>query len=175
MNLVVVGTSWITEKFVSGALETRQIRFLGTVSRNPEKAFTLNEKFYGEKIYGSIDEACQDADVDIIYIASPNFMHYPYAKKALLSGKHVISEKPMVSNSHEIDDLIEISKTSKGMLFEAIMTLHLPGLEIIRQHLLMLGPIKIISSEFNQYSSKYPAYQEGKNPNVFSPEFSGGA
>lgn len=175
MNLVVVGTSWISEKFISGAIETRQIRFLGTVSRSAEKAETMNLKFGGERTYLSLDEACNDVDVDIIYIASPNSLHYFYAKKALLSGKHVISEKPIVSNTGEIDDLIEISKTSKGMLFEAIMTLHLPGLEIIRQHLSMLGPIKIISSEFNQYSSKYPAYLEGKNPNVFSPEFSGGA
>ncbi len=174
MNFIVVGTSWITEKFISAALETRLVTFLGTVSRSTEKAEQFNRTFGGSKTYLTIDDACRDADVDIIYIASPNALHYPYAKKALLAGKHVISEKPIVSNVREIDDLIEISKTASGMLFEAIMPLHLPGLEIIRQHLSMLGDIRLISSEFNQYSSKYPAYLEGKDPNVFSPQFSGG-
>ncbi len=174
MNFIVVGTSWITEKFISAALETRLVTFLGTVSRSTEKAEQFNRTFGGSKTYLTIDDACRDADVDIIYIASPNALHYPYAKKALLAGKHVISEKPIVSNVREIDDLIDISKTTTGMLFEAIMPLHLPGLEIIRQHLSMLGDIRLISSEFNQYSSKYPAYLEGKDPNVFSPQFSGG-
>lgn len=175
MNLAVVGTSWITEKFVSAAIETRMIRFLGTVSRSEEKAQQLNRSFNGSKTYLTVDQACADEEVDILYIASPNSLHYPYAKKALLAGKHVISEKPIVSHTREIDDLIEISKTSQGMLFEAIMPLHLPGLEIIRQHLSMLGDIRLISTEFSQYSSKYPAYLLGKDPNVFSPQFSGGA
>lgn len=173
MNLVVVGTSWITEKFVSGALETRQIRFLGTVSRSIEKAEAMNLRFGGEKFYETIDEACNDEDVDIIYIASPNSLHYPQSKRALLAGKHVISEKPIVSNLREIDDLIEISKHSKGMLFEGITTLHMPGLEIIRQHLSMLGKISIISSEFNTFSGKYPDYLAGKDPNELSLKFSG--
>lgn len=175
MNLAVVGTSWITEKFIQAAIETRLITFLGTVSRSEEKAQQINLAYKGKKTYLTIEQACDDEEVDILYIASPNSLHYPYSKKALLAGKHVISEKPIVSNTREIDDLIEISKTSRGMLFEAIMPLHLPGLEIIRQHLSMLGEIRLISSEFNQYSSKYPAYLSGKDPNVFSPQFSGGA
>ena len=34
-------------------------------------------------------------DVDIIYIATPPFLHYPQAKRALEAGKHVICEKPL--------------------------------------------------------------------------------
>jgi scyllo-inositol 2-dehydrogenase (NADP+) len=173
MNLVAIGTSWITDMFVSAALQTRQIRFLGTCSRSTEKAEAMNLKYGGEKTYLNIDEVCQDQDVDIVYIASPNSLHYPQTKQALLAGKHVISEKPIVSNIREIDDLIEVSKTSKGMLFEGITTLHLPGLEIIRQHLSMLGKISIISTEFNTFSGKYSEYLLGKDPNELSLQFSG--
>jgi scyllo-inositol 2-dehydrogenase (NADP+) len=173
MNLVAVGTSWITDMFISAALETRQIRFLGTCSRSAEKAEAKNLKYGGEKIYLNIDEVCQDADVDIVYIASPNSLHYPQSIAALKAGKHVITEKPIVSNMREINDLIEISKTSKGMLFEAITTLHMPGLEIIRQHLSMLGKISIISTEFNTYSRNYSEYILGNDPNELSLKFSG--
>lgn len=175
MNFVVVGTSWITDQFISAALETRQVRFLGTVSRSHEKAVTLNTRFGGEKVYLTIEEACADPEVDIIYIASPNALHYPQTKKALLAGKHVICEKPLVSNVREIDDLIEICKTSKGMLFEAIVPIHLPGMEIIRQHLSMLVDIKIISTEFSHYSHQYSQYLQKEELNILSPEFSGGA
>lgn len=175
MNFVVVGTSWITDQFISAALETRQVCFLGTVSRSHKKAVTLNTRFGGERVYLTIEEACADPDVDIIYIASPNALHYPQTKKALIAGKHVISEKPMVSNVREIDDLIEMSKTSKGMLFEAIMPVHLPGLEIIRQHLSMLGNIKIVSTQFSHYLDQFSKYLQGEEPNILSTQFSGGA
>ncbi|PKM66582.1 MAG: oxidoreductase [Firmicutes bacterium HGW-Firmicutes-19] len=173
MNLVVVGTSWITDMFISAALETRLIRFLGTCSRSTDKAEAMNLKYGGEKTYLNIEEVCMDADVDIVYIASPNSLHYPQTKKALLAGKHVITEKPIVSNMREMDDLIETSKTSKGLLFEAITTLHMPGLEIIRQHLSMLGTISIISTEFNTFSNKLPEYRSKKDPNELSLKFSG--
>lgn len=173
MNLVVIGTSWITEMFISAALQTRQIRFLGTCSRSSAKAEAMNIKFGAERTYSDIDEVIADEDVDIVYIASPNSLHYPQTKKALLAGKHVISEKPIVSNIREIDDLIEISKTASGMLFEGITTLHLPGMEIIRQHLSMLGKISIISTEFNTLSGKYQDYLQGKDPNELSLKFSG--
>jgi len=173
MNLVVIGTSRITEMFISAALQTRQIRFLGTCSRSSAKAEAMNIKFGAERTYSDIDEVIADEDVDIVYIASPNSLHYPQTKKALLAGKHVISEKPIVSNIREIDDLIEISKTASGMLFEGITTLHLPGMEIIRQHLSMLGKISIISTEFNTLSGKYQHYLQGKDPNELSLKFSG--
>ena len=175
MNFVVVGTSWITDQFVAAALQTRQVRFLGTVSRSHEKAATLNTRFGGERTYLTIEEACADVDVDIIYIASPNALHYPQTKVALAAGKHVISEKPMVSNVQEINDLIEMSKTSKGMLFEAIMPIHLPGLEIIRQHLSMLGNIKIVSTQFSHYLDQYAKYLKGEDMNILSTQYSGGA
>ncbi|PKM86040.1 MAG: oxidoreductase [Firmicutes bacterium HGW-Firmicutes-10] len=173
MNLVAVGTSWITDMFISAALDTRQIRFLGTCSRSTEKAEAMNLKYGGEKVYLTIEEVCQDTDVDIVYIASPNSLHYPQTKKVLLAGKHSITEKPIVSNIREMNDLIEMSKTSKGLLFEAITTLHMPGLEVIRQHLSMLGNISIISTEFNTYSGNYPEYLLGKDPNELSLQFSG--
>lgn len=175
MNFVVVGTSPITDQFISAALETRQVRFMGTVSRSQAKAIAVNARFGGEKVYLTMEEACADPEVDIIYLASPNALHYPQAKKALSAGKHVISEKPLVSNVREIDDLIETCKTSKGMLFEAIMPIHLPGLEIIRQHLSMLGNIKIISTQFSHHLDQYAKYLQGEDMNILSTQFSGGA
>jgi|GEM_PF-3970538 len=58
MNLVVVGTSWITDMFISAALETRLIRFLGTCSRSTDKAEAMNLKYGGEKTYLNIEEVC---------------------------------------------------------------------------------------------------------------------
>jgi predicted dehydrogenase len=45
-------------------------------------------------------------DVDIIYIATPPFLHHPQAMIALRAGKHVISEKPFALNLEQADEMI---------------------------------------------------------------------
>lgn len=46
------------------------------------------------RIYDSADELLRDSSVDLVYIATPPFLHYAQSRSALLAGKHVICEKP---------------------------------------------------------------------------------
>src|SRR5262245_47492826 len=41
------------------------------------------------------DDLLKMQNVDLVYIASPPFLHHPLAMKALRAGRHVIVEKPM--------------------------------------------------------------------------------
>lgn len=54
-----------------------------------------------------------DKDVDIVAIVTPVSTHYELAKKALLSGKHIFVEKPMVERLSEANDLIDIANKKK--------------------------------------------------------------
>jgi len=48
-------------------------------------------------------------NVDAVVIAAPVKHHFPFAKAALLAGKHTFIEKPMASSSAECEELIEIA------------------------------------------------------------------
>jgi predicted dehydrogenase len=62
------------------------------------------------------DEILSDTDVDAVIIATPVFTHFELAKKALLSGKNVLIEKPMTSNVKEASELIELSQKVNKLL-----------------------------------------------------------
>ena len=47
----------------------------------------------------------QDENIDLVYIATPPFLHYEHIKKALLAGKHVICEKPAALKTSEAEEL----------------------------------------------------------------------
>ncbi len=49
-------------------------------------------------------------EVDLVYIATPPFLHYPQARAALLAGKHVICEKPLALRVAEADELLELAR-----------------------------------------------------------------
>jgi len=175
MNLVVVGTSWITEHFIDATVAVPDLVFYGTMSRNAEKAEAINKKWHGKMVYTSIEEVCADPMVDIVYIASPNALHFPQAKHVLLAQKHAIVEKPITSNPKQLQELWDIRQKGSAMLFEAITTLHMPKLKTIQSLLPSAGPIRVVSTEFNQYSSRYDKYLNKEVTNVFDLNYSGGA
>ena len=65
-------------------------------------------------IYRDMTEAFKDPEVDIILNITPPLNHYEITKKALLSGKHVYSEKPLASTLEEGMELVQLAK-EKGL------------------------------------------------------------
>ncbi|MDQ3292321.1 MAG: Gfo/Idh/MocA family oxidoreductase, partial [Bacteroidota bacterium] len=62
-----------------------------------------------EKSYGNFDNMLADPDIEVVHICTPNFLHYPMAKAALLAGKHVVCEKPLANTVEEAQELVELA------------------------------------------------------------------
>ncbi|MDU3154042.1 MAG: Gfo/Idh/MocA family oxidoreductase, partial [Anaerococcus hydrogenalis] len=116
-----------------------------------------------------------DPEINFVYIASPNSLHYKQAKMCLEAGKNVICEKPFFTNTKELDDLIKISDDKKLFLFEAISIKYLPSLNILKSLLRKIGKISTCMINYSQYSSRFDKYKAGIVENIFKSEFSAGA
>lgn len=73
---------------------------------------SAQQKYPNIKIAKTIEEVLVDPNVELVIIASPNTTHYPYAKAALLAGKHVVVEKPFTNTLEEAMELVELAKTT---------------------------------------------------------------
>jgi predicted dehydrogenase len=62
------------------------------------------------KAYESLDELLADSGVQSVHLAVPNVLHYPFAKRAIAAGKHVLCEKPLAMTSAESAELVELAK-----------------------------------------------------------------
>lgn len=60
--------------------------------------------------------ACLQDDVDLIVIATPNYLHFKQTQQALMAGKHVVVDKPMTESSLEAKQLIELAKKMEKTL-----------------------------------------------------------
>lgn len=175
MKIGTIGTGFITDWVMGQVLEYPENQYVAVYSRKEESAQTLKEKYQVPKIYTDLDQMLEDDDIDCIYVASPNSLHFEHAKKALLAGKNAIVEKPFCSNVKECEELIRICKETGKFLFEAITTIYNPNYLKIKEELDKIKPIKIVQCNMSQYSRKYDAFLNGDHPNVFTPKFSGGA
>lgn len=174
MKIATIGTGFITE-WLNTAFQDNGLTCFAVYSRKEETGKKLADKYGMKKIYTDLDLMFQDPEIDFVYIASPNSLHFSQAMKALEAGKNVILEKPFVSTIEECKTLIKTAKEKHLFLFEAITVPHLPVFQEVKKRLDQLGSLKMIQCNFSQYSSKYDKYKNNENPNAFNPEFSGGA
>ena len=175
MKIGTIGTGFITDWVMGQLLEYDENEYMAVYSRRTETAQQLVEKYHVGKVYTVLDDMLADDEIDCIYIASPNSLHFEHAKKAMLAGKNAIVEKPFCSNVKECEELIALCKETGCFLFEAITTVYNPNYLAVRNELDGIGPVKIVECNMSQYSRKYDAFLEGKYPNVFTLKYSGGA
>ena len=128
-----------------------------------------------DRMYDSYSEMLKDDNVEAVYIAVPNSLHYSFTKEALKAGKHVICEKPFCSNSNQVQDLIEFASKNKLFLHEAVSPENFPCFHKMTEFLPKLGDVKIVELNYSQYSRRYDALKQGVILPAFDPKLSGGA
>jgi len=74
------------------------------------------EKYPGVKTFRSLEDLLNDKNVELVVINTPSVTHYDYAKQTILSGKHLIVEKPFTATTQQAKELIELAKKKNVML-----------------------------------------------------------
>lgn len=177
MKLAILGTGKIVEEVLPVLKEINGIELSAILStpRSIEKAKKLAELYAISQASSDYDSILANPDVDTVYVALPNHLHYDYAKKALLAGKHVICEKPFTLTLAEFEDLAKIAEQKNRILLEAITNQYLGNFASIKANLAKLGDIKIVECNYSQYSSRYDAFKRGEIAPAFDPAKGGGA
>ena len=96
----------------------------GLTKESIDKMLASNKK---AKVSLDFDEILKIKEIDIIDICLPPHLHFSACKKSLEAGKHVICEKPLVSNLKEIDELETISKKTGKIIFPVFQYRYGPG------------------------------------------------
>lgn len=177
LNFGIIGTNWITHSYVECAQATQKWNLAAVYSRKEESAKGFASKYDGQKIalYTDLDKFFNDSNLQAIYVASPNILHYEHAKAALNAGKHVILEKPSCSKSEELDELFKLAKEKGVFLIEAWRHIQEANFKIFKSAISKIGQVRGASITFCQFSSRYDAVLKGEVPNIFNLEMGGGA
>ena len=112
-------------------------------------------------------------DVDVVYIATPPFLHFPQAMTALEAGKHVIVEKPLALTVAEADELVAVARRRDRLLVANLMQRYNPLFTAVRRlvETRVLGDV--LHGSFENYASdeNLPAshwfWARGKSGGIF--------
>lgn len=177
MKLGIVGAGMIVKDFLTMTPLLPEIE-LKAITGTPHGIDNLEklQMQYGiDRVYTDIDECLANEEIDTIYVAVPNHLHFAFAKKALEAGKNVICEKPFTLNLAELEELAELAQTKQLILLEAITNQYMMNYQKIKEAVPTLGEIKVVECNYSQYSSRYDAFKAGEVLPAFNPKFGGGA
>jgi predicted dehydrogenase len=175
MNFGVIGTFWLTKQMICAMNQVPDAIYAGQYSRSLDRAKTFADNWNENIIlYNSLDALAQDSRIDAVYIASPNAFHYEQCKELLLSGKHILCEKPICVQLDQLKELYKISDNKNTILMEAMMNVHLPWAFELKQQLKNLGKTILVRFDFCQRSSKLETVRSGKKVSTFDKSSGGG-
>ena len=142
-----IAVSSIEERF--GNEEVDQILVVSVLNEEKNKAERILSK-YGGKLFDSYESIVCSDEIDAIYIPLPPGLHFYWAKKALVHGKHVLVEKPSTTNLEETKALVELARTKSLALHENYMFVFHKQLCEIQRLILegTIGDIRLIRIDF---------------------------
>ncbi|MEG0249552.1 MAG: Gfo/Idh/MocA family oxidoreductase [Peptostreptococcus sp.] len=178
MKLGIAGAGMIVKESL-GVLKSLDIKLEGicATKHSEDKLKKLSKEYNIANYYTDFDEMLKNNEIDTVYVALPNILHYEFCKKALEAGKNVICEKPFTVKLRELEELFELAKEKKLILIEAITTLYLENFLEIKKLIKNgdIGDVKMICANFSQYSSRYENFKNGIISPSFDPKFAGGS
>ncbi len=152
----ILSTSSIAPRFIAAVRESGKGQIVALSSRSLEKAQEKARQWDIPTAYGSHHALLQDESINIVYISNVNTAHYPWAKAALLAGKHVICEKPCTTSYEQTKELYALAKQQGLFFMEAQKMLFLPAVLAAKQRLCELGTITMVD-----ISHSFPATYNG--------------
>lgn len=116
IQLAVIGCGYWGPNLVRNFFSLPGVRVRYVCDLDSRRLKTIQDGFPTVKTTTAIDEVIADTDVEAVVIATPVHTHYALGKQALLSGKHVLVEKPMAASLREAKELSAIAGKRKRIL-----------------------------------------------------------
>ena len=167
----ILGTGKIARALATALQDVPDAVLAGVASRSLEKAEAFAADFHASTAYGSYEELAAAGDIDLVYIATPHPQHAANALLALNAGKGVLCEKPFTMNRREAAHVVDLARSRKLFLMEAMWTRFMPALAEVKRLIAAgeIGSVHQVVADFGFTASFGPEHR------VFNPELGGGA
>lgn len=167
----IVSAGRISTKFCNDLMLLDEAQIYGVAARDIDKAKEFAQKYNIEKTYQGYQSMFDDPEIDVVYIGTPHTCHYQNARDAILAGKHVLCEKPLVVTPEQCQELCSLAKERNVFLMEAMWTYFLPAIQTAKQWLDdgRIGAVRHIKIDFG-YAMPY-----SPNCREYNAELAGGS
>ena len=127
INWGIIGLGGIAHKFAADMRLAENTQLKGVASRSATKAQEFARQYQADTYYSDYVSLAEDDTIDIVYIATPNTLHYENTLLCLQNNKSVVCEKPLGVASGEVENMLAAARSRNLFLMEAIWTQFIPA------------------------------------------------
>jgi len=169
----ILGCGTIARRFAAALNKSDRAELAACAARQTDRAEAFAAQF-GGRAYGSYEALLADPEIQAVYIATVHTAHAELAKKAILAGKAVLSEKPFFVNSREAEDVVQLAREKNILIMEGFWTRTQPAYQQAMQWIKegRIGKLRLIKAAF---CFSMPYREELKGHRLWNPETAGGA
>jgi len=167
----ILGAARIANKFADGLKILPNAERYAVASRSLERAEAFKEKHGFAKAFGSYEEMLADPELDVVYIATTNNLHFEHTMLCLEAGKAVLCEKPFASDLLQVEQMVNKSREKNVFLMEALWSRFIPSMIQFKAQV-ESGAIKrplLLQCDFG-FISPFDPYNR-----IYNPELGGGS
>ncbi|HUW08129.1 MAG TPA: Gfo/Idh/MocA family oxidoreductase [Anaerolineae bacterium] len=128
----ILGTGWIANEFAQGLGQLPDADLVAVGSRTPVSAERFGARYQVPHRHASYQALARDAEVDVIYVATPNSLHMEHSLLCLEAGKPVVCEKPFALNASQATQIITLAREKQLFLMEAMWSRFFPLMAEVR-------------------------------------------
>ncbi len=156
----ILGTGGISRAFAQALRETPGAQLVAVGSRSVGSARAFAEAF-GAAAYASYAALVAAPEVDIVYIGTPHTLHAENTVLALEAGKAVLCEKPFAMNLRQARRMVDLARSRKLFLMEAMWTRFMPALAEVRRLVASgeIGEVALVQADFGFAATRDPAHR----------------
>lgn len=168
----ILGTGHIADVFAADlALLPDEAELAAVASRDHARAAPFAQAHGFARSYGSYRELVDDAEVDVVYIATPHHDHFESARDCLAAGKPVLVEKPLTTDPCETEQLITLARDRGVFLMEAMWTRTNPLMRKVAELVAtqQIGPVRHLWLNFGFH------FTGSDDHRLLNPDLGGGA
>jgi len=127
LHIGVVGAGGFAKFAVTAFLRVPGVKVVAVTDIDPVAAQAFNIT-----IYKDLEDLLTNAPVQLIYIATPPWLHFEQSRMALLAGKHVICEKPAALAVSEAESLAQLARANDLLYVVNLMQRYNPLFDIVK-------------------------------------------
>jgi predicted dehydrogenase len=113
LKTVVFGTGFVGRVHIDGIRRLGNVEVYAIGLGPEDNAEKLKAELKVENASYDLPALLADPAVDAVHVCTPNALHFPIAKAALLAGKHVLCEKPLATSIAQARELVELARSRK--------------------------------------------------------------
>ena len=152
IRLAVIGCGGFGLYALQQFAQVPGVKLTGMAGTHRDAALAAARRF-GIPDIESVDKLLSRKEIDLVYIATPPFLHYPQALAALEAGKHVICEKPLAMTVEQADTLIAVARKNDRVLVANLMQRYNPLYEAVKRLIQSQTLGDLLHGYFENYAS----------------------